>query len=276
MSELSRVTLGKDGARAEIVPARGGIVTRFSVGGRELLALDESTLLDPTKNVRGGIPVLFPAPGKLDGGRFRDDGVTEGMKQHGFARDRAWSVVAQSTDRVTLALVSSPETRAQFPFDFRLTFTYRLEASSLRIEQRYENLSNVPMPLHAGFHPYFLVPDAEKAWTTVSTRATRAFDNVTKSEGPFRGFDLTWPEVDLHLDDHGAPTSTLTRPDGNGSVKIDASPEFKHWVVWTVAGKDFVCVEPWTAPGNALNSGHGLLWLAPGEARELWIRVEGV
>jgi len=34
-----------------------------------VLALDEATLRDEAKNVRGGIPILFPAPGKLQGGR---------------------------------------------------------------------------------------------------------------------------------------------------------------------------------------------------------------
>jgi len=44
-----------------IAPARGAIVTRFRVGERDLLFLDESTLADRTKNVRGGIPLLFPS-----------------------------------------------------------------------------------------------------------------------------------------------------------------------------------------------------------------------
>jgi galactose mutarotase-like enzyme len=273
MTEIRTLRLERDGTRAEIAPSRGAIVTRFFTAGREVLALDESTLLDPAKNVRGGIPVLFPAPGKLEGGRFLFEGASYAMKQHGFARDREWSLVAQAADRLGLELLSSPETRAQFPFDFRLTFTFTLDGPSLHILQRYENRSAVPMPLHAGFHPYFLVPDAEKARTTISTRATRAFDKVTRSHVPFRGFDLTAPDVDLHLAEHGEPKSVLVRPDGNGSVAIEASPEFSHWVVWTVAGKDFVCVEPWTAPGNALNSGDRLLWLASGEARELWIRI---
>jgi galactose mutarotase-like enzyme len=35
-----------------------------------------------------------------------------------------------------------------------------------------------------------------------------------------------------------------------------------------LAGKDFVCLEPWTAPGNALNTGERLFTLRPGEQRE--------
>ncbi len=75
------------GSAVTIVPGRGAIITRFRVGERELLYLDESTLRDPAKNVRGGIPLLFPSPGRLTGDRFERDGRSGSMKQHGFARD---------------------------------------------------------------------------------------------------------------------------------------------------------------------------------------------
>jgi galactose mutarotase-like enzyme len=56
-------------------------------------------------------------------------------------------------------------------------------------------------------------------------------------------------------------------------VELSGSPEYGHWVVWTLQGKDFVCVEPWTCPANALNSGEHLLELAPGEVRTLWVEI---
>lgn len=60
---------------------------------------------------------------------------------------------------------------------------------------------------------------------------------------------------------------------GAPTIAIEGSPEMTRWVVWTLAGRDFVCVEPWTAPADALNTGQGLLWIAPGEARRLWLRI---
>jgi galactose mutarotase-like enzyme len=268
MGGFETLSFVRSGASFDVVPARGGIVTRYAVEGRDVLYLDPATLADPTKNVRGGIPVLFPSPGKLAPGSYH-------MNQHGFARELPWEVAGEGEGSVSLQLVSSEATRALFPFDFRLAFTITLEGTTLAIRQRYENLSKDPMPLHAGFHPYFLVPDAEKPATTISTKATRAFDNVTKKDIAFHGFDLAAREVDLHLHDHGEPRSVLARPGGR-SVAIEASPEFTHWVVWTLAGKDFVCVEPWTAPANALNTGERLIWLAPDEARESWIAIRAL
>jgi len=240
------------GAAVELVPSRGAIVTRFSVGDFAVLALDEATLADPSKNVRGGIPVLFPTAGRLAGDRFGD----YELKQHGFARNLPWTVVSQDTTdaaRVTLALSASDETRARFPFEFALTFTFSLAGQSLTIGQRYENRSDVPMPLHLGFHPYFFVPDGEKRATRIPTAATRAYDNLHQRDVAFTGFDLTQPEVDLHLVDHGGSRATLARPN-QPTIVLAGSPEFSSWVVWTLAGKDYVCLEPWTAPRNALNS----------------------
>jgi len=269
---LKRLELGAGTARAELYPGRGGLVTRFLVGDRSVLYLDEATLLDETKNVRGGIPILFPTAGRLSGDRFLKGDESFPMKQHGFARNLPWVTEEKGPSTARLRLTSSDLTRAAFPFDFRLEFTFTVSPSALRIDQRYENRSPEPMPLHAGFHPYFALPDAEKGRTAIPTAATRAFDNVKKSEVVFDGFDLTAPEVDLHLVDHGATAAELRAP--SGTIEVRASAEFTRWVVWTLAGKDFVCLEPWTAPGNALNTGQGLLWLAPGEARSLWIEIE--
>jgi galactose mutarotase-like enzyme len=93
-----------------------------------------------------------------------------------------------------------------------------------------------------------------------------------KRDLPFSGFDFSRPEVDLHLHDHGGSWSALRRP-GAPAVEIEASAEFTHWVVWALGGKDFICVEPWTAPGNALNTGERLLFIEPGAERNLWLAI---
>lgn len=262
----------RDGdSHVTIVPGRGAIVTRSRVGDRDLLFMDESTLRDPTKNVRGGIPVLFPSPGRLSADRFERGGHSGSMKQHGFARDMAWQVrTGDGAARATLVLESTDATRAMFPWAFRVTLGVALGGASLRLDVSVENTGDEPMPFAFGIHPYFLVVD--KAGARIATRATRAFDNVTKTVVPFGGFDLTAKEVDLHLLDHGGSESALDWADG-ARLDLRASAEHTRWVVWTLAGRDFVCIEPWTAPADALNTGESLLWLEPGATHPLWIEM---
>lgn len=270
------IELHDDEARsaATVVPGRGAIVTRFRAAGRELLYLDEATLRDPTKNVRGGIPLLFPSPGPLAGDRFERRGHSGSMKQHGFARNLPWQVRAHDaledvdTDAAlaTLDLASSDATLAMYPWPFRCSLELALRGASLRLSLSVENTGREVMPFAFGIHPYFQV--ADKAGARIATHATRAYDNVSKTIVPFQGFDLTAKEVDLHLLDHGSSDSALDFADGS-RLDLRASPEFGRWVVWTLAGKDFVCVEPWTAPANALNTGESLLEVAPGATTKL-------
>jgi D-hexose-6-phosphate mutarotase len=86
---IPRIEIESGRARAAIAPTRGALVTRWSFGGEDLLYLDRDTFVDVTKNVRGGIPVLFPSPGKLTGDRWPRGEMT----QHGFARNAAWEGV---------------------------------------------------------------------------------------------------------------------------------------------------------------------------------------
>jgi galactose mutarotase-like enzyme len=256
------------GSLVSLAPARGGMATRFAVGGVPVLFLDEPTLADPAKSVRGGIPILFPIAGKLPGERYEVGGRAFTMKQHGFARNLPWQVLDESTRdgaSVTLGLEASDATRAQYPFEFALRYTYRLRGGVLTVEQRFENRGDVPMPVHPGLHPYFAVPDAAKAGVRIDTDATRALDNRTGQEIPLRlPIDLVGHEVDLFLLDHHPRHTTLHRP-GMPGVRIDFGDDQALLVVWTLPGRDFVCVEPWRTRPGALADGSAPR-IAPGDA----------
>lgn len=265
------VVLAHASSRVFLAPARGGMATRFFVGDRAVFYLDEATLLDPTKNVRGGNPVLFPSPGRLPGDRFTQDGRSGAMGQHGFARAEAWEVVERAADTAALRLRANERTRAAFPWDFTVTLRYTLRDATLRIEQRIET-AEASLPFAFGFHPYFLVPAAAKAGARIPTSATRAWDNVAKEEIPLAPIDLSSGEVDLHLVDHGRSDASLVLGDGH-RVELRASDAYRRWVVWTLPGRDFVCLEPWSAPAGALASGPELLRASRERPVDLWLEI---
>jgi galactose mutarotase-like enzyme len=249
-------------ARVALAPARGGMVTRFVVGDTNVLYLDHDTLRDPTKNVRGGIPVLFPIAGRLADDKFQVDGTTYTMKQHGFARNMPWAIVDQATDggaRLGLALSATPMTRAQFPFEFRLAITYLLADGRLTLQVRISNLGDRDMPIHPGLHPYFQLSDHHKRAARVVTDATQAFDNRTGTLVTLREpIDLSADVVDLDVLDHWPRTVRLTRPEDR-DLDLSLGMPDRVLVVWTERGRDFVCVEPWTAQRNALPEGRAVI-----------------
>lgn len=250
------ISLSAGGAEAEIVPERGAICTRLRLGGSDLLYLDPATLEDPAKNVRGGIPILFPIAGK----------PVPPLRQHGFARNLAWETIESHVCR----LRSTEATRALFPHDFELTAAFKLSASSLRIDFALRNTGLLPMPLHFGLHPYFRATDKRAAW--IETDATLSLDNRSGTEGVQTRLDFDVDELDVALLDHDDDGTVLHRGEGP-AIQLRWSPRFRTLVLWTLRGRDFICVEPWTAPGLALATGEGLLQLLPGEAATPWLEI---
>jgi galactose mutarotase-like enzyme len=271
---LDTYALVDGGCRVEVIPSRGALVTRMTVDGDEVLYLDEATVADLAKNVRGGIPVLFPNPGPLPRDTYPADRETYTLPQHGFARRLPWKVRQAEDSLLVVGLSSSDETQRHFPWRFDAQLTFSLVGTRLTLDFDVENQDRRPMPLHLGFHPYFRVPDGMKTRARVETDASHAWDNRLKREVPFNGLDLTVDEVDLHLRDHSGPGTRLERGPGSRPVHLSWSPEFRLLVVWTLKGKDFVCVEPWTAAAGALATGQGLLYVQPGDRSSLAFDIE--
>jgi galactose mutarotase-like enzyme len=143
-------------ARVEVIPSRGALVTRMNVAGDELLYLDESTVVDLSKNVRGGIPVLFPTAGKLPGDTYPVGRQSYTMPQHGFARRLPWVVRQEEKDLLVVGLTSSEETLKQFPWRFDAQLTFSLDGPQLTLDFDVENKDTRPPAGAPGFPPLLL------------------------------------------------------------------------------------------------------------------------
>ena len=263
-------------SRLEVVPERGGIVTRWSIQGQELFYLDQERFTHPELSVRGGNPILFPICGNLPDDVYAYDGKSYSLKQHGFARNLPWEVVEQSTEsssKLTISLKSNDETLAVYPFEFQVKFVYELEGKTLKIHQEYINQSDKVMPLSFGFHPYFLVPDKEKLSLDIPASTYQAKDSteVVSYKG---SFDFNEDEIDVALKPLNGSSASIT--DSSRSLKFNLkwSEDFSTIVFWTVKGKDFVCLEPWSAPRNALNTAENLTELQPGASCEALVEID--
>jgi len=230
----------------EVVPERGAIVSRLSVRGREVLYLDRATLDDASKNVRGGVPVLFPFAGRLPEDRFAPAGTT--MKQHGFGRNLPWAVAdapapapAAARDEVTLELAASDVTRAQFPYEFRFHYRICAKPRGVLLELAAHNLGDVPMPMAPGWHPYFTCAAAAKAAVRSDIDG---FPHASLTDE--REFDFGVPR----------PAGVAPRiqiPD-LGEVSLALSPALGHLQFWSLPGKPFLCFEPFCGPPGVINT----------------------
>lgn len=131
-----------------------------------------------------GVPLLAPFANRLDETAFYANGqkynfdmelgnVRGPIPIHGYLSGAsAWKVVEAKADAKGAWVTSKldfyriPEYMQQFPFAHTLTMTYRLANGSLEVHTRIDNLSNEPMPVAIGFHPYFQLTDSVRNdWT---------------------------------------------------------------------------------------------------------------
>lgn len=249
----------------KVVPERGGIITSLGIQGEELLFINEKTLHNEEKNIRGGIPILFPISGQLTNGQYEWNGTTYNMKNHGVARDLPWDVVEINTAKeeasIKIKLVSNEATLTSYPFEFELVFTYILRENELVIDQAYHNKSTKDMPIYAGFHPYF---KTESKQLKIDVDAIEYLDyNDMKNK---RVEDvITIDQKESYVLKSGTRSLRFSLEEIGKQVTMNYGEEFPYIVLWSEEGQGFVCVEPWMAKTDELNRKDELTMIHPGK-----------
>lgn len=107
------------------------------------------------KSIRGGAPVCWPW--------FGAHASEASFPGHGFARTVPWNVIESGTEpggatRLTLRLVESEKTRAQWPHDCTLDLTV-IVGETLRMEMATENTGAEAFVIGEALHTYFRIGD---------------------------------------------------------------------------------------------------------------------
>lgn len=257
--QINELELTHGSVTARVAPSRGAIVTSLTVGATPLLYMDRSTLEDPSRSVRGGIPILFPFAGRLANDRLVHAGST--MKQHGFGRTRAWHTVEQRKDFLRLGIESDGATLEVYPHAFAAEQGFTVLPRGLEITLWMHNRGETPMPVSPGWHPYFPCPSASKPG--VQPLNVPALDPARFTTDAEFDFGVTAP-VEGRAD---------FEVPGLGRLRVSYSPEMRFLQCWGLPGRDYICLEPFLGPNNTINT-PARLDVAPGRSHTLWMRVE--
>ncbi len=271
---------------AWIAPACGGMAVRLRVGDRDVLHRAGDWAEAFPRRIHFGNPALFPIASYLERNgvrdRFEAGGEAYRLPQHGFARVLPWRVAAAGAVAVACELRSTPVTRCMWPWEFTARQEFEVADGRLAFRFSVTNESEAPMPFHFGWHPYLALPGPREAFRvrTPNADAARLFTNPEDDPAPPAGGMLALHESLARTRMfHGVERGVfeLVRVNGGVEARVEAdADDFPVWAVWS-PGVDapFVCVEPWTAAPNALNSGEGLRWVAPGASRSVGMVVGG-
>lgn len=186
------------------------------------------------------------------------------MPIHGFARGYAWQVAGINENdaaELTISLKSSAENLAMYPFEFELRFTYRLKDGILSIIQEVINNSDSEMPFSLGLHPYFCADTSKASAEVPSTFAYFGSDSVE-----FDGVLNATDDLD-HVCVNLSGTKSVLDTGLGYCVEVTYEGKYTCVVVWSpMDNPNFVCVEPWSAAPDALNTKENLIYLAADES----------
>lgn len=313
-----------------VVPSVGNIAVEMRVHGHNVLRYPHASLADfKARPGATGIPFMGPWINRLDEPAFHANGrrhpfdmtlgnVRGEVPIHGFVTTTdKWRVTAV-TASADAALVTSrlefyrqPAWMRQWPYAHTVDITYRLADGVMEVATTIANLSDEPMPVSVGFHPYFQLTDSPRdEWQVAVAAKTRWILDARKlPTGQTEPAATLLPPPRVGLRDYNLDDvfSDLVRDaDGKATMSVWGKQQrldvvlgsrYRTVVVWAPnpsgkgrggqgdsppAERNFICLEPMAAISNALNMAprgqYGELQsIPPGETwrESFWVKPSG-
>lgn len=241
--------LDAPGAHAVVDLVRGGRLASLVIDGRELLVTD-----GVGRMAWGSFP-MAPFAGRVRDGRFtfRDKSYQLPIELpphaiHGTVMDRSWHRLEPRTIGTELG--------PDWPFAGRAVQHFELGEG--RLDVRLELHADEPMPASMGWHPWF-------------RRQLAGSDRADGATSPTPPVELDLAAGSMYVRDAAGITTLdrtppvpgpwddcftdLRRPPvlrWPGFLELTIESDCRDWVVYTVP-TEALCVEPQTAPPDALN-----------------------
>ncbi|MEO8313533.1 MAG: aldose 1-epimerase [Pseudomonadota bacterium] len=274
----------------EVHPARGGAVTALRHRGKPVLVSPGPASADAMGAANFA---LLPYANRIARGHVEHRGRQWHLPRnfgehahslHGTGWKRPWSVSAQSTDFIELALRHEADEHWPWAFTARQRISLMAEA---RFELHVTNTAPETAPMGLGFHPAFAACGATRLRTQVAGVWLIDADSLPLSLAPAGAVLPELPGTvpvlrralvdhcftewsrELHIDNAGTH--------GNLSVTMIASPGMDFLQLYMPPGRAWFCAEPMSQMPDAIHrtgtEETGLRILAPGESMQAWMTL---
>lgn len=275
--DAAAVTIGSGELEATFLPELNLLGASLRVSGEEFLALPGGVGAYRRGHATG-LPLLAPWANRLGTRAYRSGRVAvdleglplhvdgNGLPIHGTMSARnAWEIVGLST-RGGLARLHArfdydrEDLLAAFPFPHRLERVIEASGSSLSIVTTLTPTGRRPVPISFGYHPYLRLPRGRRSeWRLHLPKRSHV-------ELDARGIPTgrrtvasaeSRPIGERTFDDLFELTGgrALALVGGGRRITLEYGPGYRFAQVFVPPGKSFVCLEPMTAPTNALVAG---------------------
>lgn len=218
-------------------------------------------------------PLLFPMTGPTKDNMIGASGSTYTMPNNGFARDLAFTLISQDSDKATFELQESEATLRSYPYGFRLKVTYTLLDDGYRAEA--EVYAKEDLYFTFGWHPAFSLDingkDSPLESYSITFEKTESVDRKRPVDGVFvtdknfldntKTLHLSREQTDagpIILNGLRSRHVTLSSENGSHGVHVERG-NLDTLVFWTTAPKhaQYLCIEPMHSFGDT-NRGFSL------------------
>jgi aldose 1-epimerase len=295
LEESSARTLRAGDLEAVFLPDHGMLGASLRHTGVEILRRVEDLEGAAVRGSSAGIPLLYPWANRLSEPRYRVLGQEvvldesspllhfdeHGLPMHGVPWPLLRWVVSEKRQDFMAAQLDwfSSDLLALFPFRHRVELAVTLRPDGLTLETTVVASSAGPVPVSFGFHPYFGFAEPSRANWHLQLPAMRklSLDGrgiPTGDEEPFGGFNAKLGGN--NFDDGFALMDEQTTFSAIGAtckVSVELLAGYRYAQVFAPKDKDYIALEPMTAPANALTGGRGLRFVPPGERFRAVFRI---
>ena len=227
-------------------------------------------------------PILFPIVGRLKNDSYTFNGKTYKLPRHGFARNMEFSFDKKSNSQVIFELNETDETKAIYPFDFKLLVAYTLLDNELVIEYFVRNQSDEVLPFSIGAHPAFAISDKFENYSLQfnkeDTFETHHLENesfngkTTLVEMENNSISLNYAlfEKDAMVFKQLKSNEVILKNKDKAILKVNYD-HFPYLGIWTKENAPFLCIEPWCGLADSSNHNgdfeekEGINYLSAGE-----------
>lgn len=268
------VTISSGPLDATFLPQLGMLGRSLRHRGEDLLALPGGLDGYRRGNVTG-LPLLAPWANRLGARRYEVDGIAvdldslalttdeRGLPIHGtMTAQPGWEVIELSRRSLTAIFDfgAHPDLMASFPFPHEIRIEASIDATTLRVDTTLAPTGDRSVPVSFGYHPYLRLPGARREDVRLRLPQRRHVElddrQLPTGRAQVEGAEdepvgtRTFDDL-YELDDD----RQLAVTGAGRRLVLELGDGYGHAQVFTPPAAESVCLEPMTAPVNALVDG---------------------
>lgn len=255
----------------ELVLKNDELLVTISTLGAELQSVkkgsEEYIWIGDPGSFKFHAPLLFPIIGIMKDNKYIYNDKVYHLENHGYGRFLEFELESYSSQKAVFLHRYNDETLKMFPFKYELRISYILNDSSLKIEHKIKNLDCNEMYFSIGSHEAYYCPEGIEEYSIIFEKSevldyclaiSGLLEHKTENIGMnITEFPLKYEYFEnkslIFLNLKSREVSLKNRRSGKiVSVKFDN--EHTAFTLWTIPGKQYICLEPWCGMPDFIDS----------------------